>query len=580
MQFFSEKRRTMKQNYTETAVRSMAAHPYLCAFFVCTVLTPFFRGSTENVPANVPCIFAFIVIAFLSAFILKKYREGKLKKIFAGGIISGSVIFLFCLMRFFSASERKEVWYLSVGCILVFLLYIFSDRKKYREQMNAFLIMGTGFVLKLCYVLQTSVYTRQHDVYIFDGEIGHAGYIEYILKNLHVADFDIRERWQFCHPPLHHSLSAVWIYLNEKCLLLGHNESRESLQMLTLFYSMCIIISAYKIFRYFGLKGKSLYIPLAVASFHPAFILFSGSINNDVLSVAFMTGAFLCALNWYREQSMKNILKTALCVGLGMMSKLTAALVAPPIALIFAVVFFRNIKTDFKKLIIQFSVFLLVCAPLGLWYEIRNYVRWGVPILYVQELDPRLLQYIGNTDFISRITDFSAFQFESVFEQWAVWNGDTYTITGYNEFNPLTALFKTSLFGEYINESSLKDSAFLINTSVVLFWLTVVLAAAGLAAMVIMFFKGKKTEKFSVVLLFLCLVFNFYKMSNDYAFTCTMNFRYITPTVLTGALSAGLVLNQIKNDKFRKITGFISGAAVLLFVFCSAVVYTGLCIVE
>ena len=120
---------------------------------------------------------------------------------------------------------------------------------------------------------------------------------------------------------------------------------------------MCIIISAYKIFRYFGLKGKALYIPLAVVSFHPAFIIFSGSINNDVLSAAFMMGAFLCALNWYREQSMKNILKTALCTGLGMMTKLTAALVAPPVAVIFAVVFFKNLKTDFRKLLVQFTAF-------------------------------------------------------------------------------------------------------------------------------------------------------------------------------------------------------------------------------
>lgn len=579
MQLFSDIiRRIMKQNYTERAAGIMAAHPYLCTFLVCTGLNPFFLGAADNIPNNVPCIFAFLILAFLSAVLIKKYKSGKISKsrsLFIGGC---SFVVLLCLMKLFSYSEQKGLWYFAGGCIIVFLLYYFSDRKRFREQMNAFLILGSGFMLKLYYVLETSVYTRQHDVYVFDGDIGHAGYIEYIIQNFHVADFDIRERWQFCHPPLHHILSAAWIYINENFFLVGHSQARESMQMLTLFYSMCIMISVYKIFRYFGLKGKALYIPLAVVSFHPAFILLSGSINNDVLSVAFMAGAIVCALNWYREQSMKNILKTALCVGLGMMTKLTAALVAPPVAIIFAVVFFRNIKTDYKKLLVQFTAFLLVCAPLGLWYEIRNYVKWGVPVLYVQELDPGLLQYIGNQDFISRITDFSFSQFKSVFEQWAMWDGETYTVSGYNEFNPLVALFKTSLFGEWINEGSFKGNIFIIKTAEILFWLTVIMAAVSLICMVLMFSGDRKTEKAAVMVFFFCMIFNFYKMSYDYPFTCTMNFRYITPTVFTGALCSGIVLNRFEGRK--RIAGYISGAAATVFVLCAVIIYTGLCIIE
>lgn len=579
MQFFSEKfRRTMKTNYTERAVRIIAAHPYLCAFLVCVGLNPFFFGSVENIPNNVLEIIAFLISGFLSVVLIKKYKTGELSRLRSVFIGICSFVILLCLMNLFSGSEYKSLWYLTGGCITVFLLYCFSDRKTFREQMNAFLILGTGFMMKLYYVLETSVYTRQHDVYVFDGNIGHAGYIEYIIQNFNVADFDIRERWQFCHPPLHHILSAAWIYINENFFLVGHSQARESIQMLTLFYSMCIIISAYKIFRYFGLKGKALYIPLAVVSFHPAFIIFSGSINNDVLSAAFMMGAFLCALNWYREQSMKNILKTALCTGLGMMTKLTAALVAPPVAVIFAVVFFKNLKTDFRKLLVQFTAFLLVCAPLGLWYEIRNYVKWGVPLLYVQELDPRLLQYIGNQDFISRITDFSVGQFKSVFEQWAVWHDDTCTVSGYNEFNPLIALFKTSLFGEYINESVLNNNLFIIKVSEILFWLTVIMAAVSLICMVMMFSGERKTEKAAVVVFFFCMIFNFYKMSYDYPFTCTMNFRYITPTVFTGALCSGIVLSRYEGRK--RFAGYISEAAAAVFVFCTVIIYTGLCITE
>ena len=190
------------------------------------------------------------------------------------------------------------------------------------------------------------------------------------------------------------------------------------------------------------------YFPLAVIAFHPSFILFSGSINNDVLSVAFLLGAVLWTLKWYEKQTWEGILKIALYMGLGMMTKLSVALAAFPIGAVFLVVLVRRCKAKNWRIFGQYGAFLGICAPLGLWYPIRNLVRFGVPLNYVQEMSVKSDQYLGDQSFLSRVLDFSPHQVAKVFEQWL-----HYDASGYNEYNPLITLLKNAVFGEYINLS-------------------------------------------------------------------------------------------------------------------------------
>ena len=163
----------------------------------------------------------------------------------------------------------------------------------------------------------------------------------YRTVSLNSLDLDLggpRGHWQFYHPPLHHMISALWLWLSEHVFGISNAAAQESLQTLSLFYAMAIVITAYRILRHFRLEGIALYVPLAVVAFHPSFILFSGSINNDALSVVFILGAVLWTLKWYEKQTWEGIVKIALCIGLGMMTKLSAAMVAIPVAAVFLVV--------------------------------------------------------------------------------------------------------------------------------------------------------------------------------------------------------------------------------------------------
>lgn len=554
----------------------MAKHPYLWALGLCLFIDPFFFGAVESIPNNALWLETFFVIGAITAFGAYKYKSGKFNK-------ERTILFIALLaladmlaLRLYSQSQNIAMWHFAGGCAVIFILYYCADFKRYRQQINSLMIMGLGFCLKLYYVLITSVYTRQHDVNTFGGDSGHAGYIEYLLFNHKLPDFDVRERWQFCHPPLHHSISAIWIYINENILLTGHDPARESLQTLALFYSMCIIISAYKILRHFELDGKALYIPLVIVSFHPAFILFSGSINNDPLSAALIMGAVVCTLKWYREQTLKNILKIALCVGLAMMTKISAATVAPPIALVFLIVFVRNFKTGWKRLLRQFACFGIVCIPLGLWFGIRNYIKWGFPLTYVQEMDKNELQYIGDQSFTSRVTDFSLHQFASPYEQWA-WLDESGNLQGYNEYNPLTALMKNALFGEYINENSFEAVSYINTVSTIFFWVNVAIAGFALVSMIVICFKkcsAKPTEKLFLTGFYVMMMASFYKAAADYPFTCTMNFRYITPTVIVGVVFMGLTLKYLgKCSKYESNIVTVLQCIAIIFSISSGSIY-------
>ena len=194
------------------------------------------------------------------------------------------------------------------------------------------------------------------------------------------------------------------------------------------------------------------------------------------------------------------------------------------------------------------------------------------------------MQYIGKQDFIRRVTDFSSKQFASPFEQWLSRTEDG-TFVGYNEYNPLVTLLKNSLFGEYINEGNyglaiLPGSLFICK---LLFWIGVVIAAVCFFLMVFNICNKcglTATEKTLFGSFYLMLMVNFYKMSKDYPFTCTMNFRYITPTVFIGAFFLGLTLKNITADgaKTERAVKISAASLALVFALLSVVIFAFVCI--
>ena len=197
-----------------------------------------------------------------------------------------------------------------------------------------------------------------------------------------------------------------------------------------------------RIFTKLRINGLPKLLAISIVAFHPTFIILAGSVNNDILSILFVLLSVYSTLVWYEDPTVKNILYIALSIGLGMSTKLSAALVAIPIAFVFLIKLISDKKNVIEN-IRQFCIFGTVCLPLGLWFSIRNNIRFKVPFTYVQRLSEESDQYIGDKTVFERLFDFSYHPFENVFLNRIATGADFY------EYNPFVAIVKTSLFGEY-----------------------------------------------------------------------------------------------------------------------------------
>ena len=147
-------------------------------------------------------------------------------------------------------------------------------------------------------------------------------------------------------------------------------------------------------------------------------------------------------------------------------------------------------------------------------------------------------------------------------------------------WSPMIAAMKTSVFGEFVNEQSFENAPYLNFIAKILFWDNVLIAAAALVCMIAFLFvrsDADSAHNLFLVSFWLAMILSFYKMAHDYPFTCTMNFRYITPTVMIGCLFIGFALNELKDcgSKARYIK-YIAEACVLLFSSASTLVYLAL----
>lgn len=449
--------------------------------------------------------------------------------------------------------------------------FFLKKKKMLNDKVICCLIILSGVLLRLIYITYTPITVRQHDVEsFFEGGGGHAGYIEYIYNNHALPDFDPRNEWQFYHPPLHHILCAVWMAVFNLFGVKPELGGADSLSFLTLIYSSVLCFFSYKIFDRLKLKSIGLYVATALVTFHPTLIILSGSINNDILSAMLSVMAIYYTVKWSQDRKMSDILKIAFSVGLGMFTKLSVGLIAPAIAAVFLIVFIENIK-DFKKYIIQFAVFAAVCCPIGLFWSVSNFVRYGMPLNYVPKISEDSWQYIDVPP-LKRLTDWSLYQFASPFTQWEGRGG------AYDEFNPFIALLKNSMFDE---STFFAQSITLQSFCTALFLVNILIIAFSLAAMIIFTVKNKEIKseiKALLGLIFIVVFGNYVMFCINFPHICTQNTRYCVPLIVVGAVFVGMFINRAKESKskFTVKSGKVLAVSVTLFACLSAFVYTSL----
>ncbi len=434
------------------------------------------------------------------------------------------------------------------------------------------LTLALGFIFRLYYTHLTAYNISVHDLGSPAGltsdkiKAGHLGYVEYIAKHEALPNFSPLKYWSYYNPPFFHICAAALLRFFVG-LGIPEAQSWELLQYFSCVAIFATTVGMYKILKQFDIKGLPLWLGTVLISFHPTLTYLSLTLNNDPLSLMLMVWAIYFAIRWYKQPTTKSIVAIALCIGLGMMTKLTVALIAPPIALLFIVRFFKD--KQYIPQLKQFGIFSAICFPLGLFWSVRNMWLYDMEFTYVQSLQKTSGQYIGEYTAWQKFGIPSLSDFVRTDASWS---------KGTADHNIWSQTLRTSLFDDnMLKWARDKDpykawASVLMVISVVLFILLTVVTVVAL-------FKAKHVSpllRSFVGIACVLIVFNFVKFCIDYPFTCTIHFRYIAPVLLYGCIGLGMYWTWCKKGLFDRIlmgviaTGMVSTAilSTILYVNC------------
>lgn len=441
---------------------------------------------------------------------------------------------------FFYTSHYVKV--LVLACLFFLYTGVFlylKTSRRLNENTIVFMMVLLGVLLRCGYVLLSGLYERQHDAGAYTGmgtdfvNPGHIGYIEYIYKFHKLPDLNPYELFAYYHPPLHHIISFIWLQLN---IWLGVTEDLafENLQILPLFYSCLCMLVTWKILRVLEVKLNGLYIALAFLVFHPASIVMAGSVNNDMLTMLFMCLIILGSLQWIRNKDLKGLVKLALYIGLGMITKLNSAVLAIPLAIIFLMHFISVIRTKDKPLLIKwirnYCIFGVIVAPIGLSWIVRNLIRFGekpgVPV--PGETSPMYTEHYNLWERLG-IPSFASWHFDFPF----------HPISAKACHNTWAIMFHTSLFAEEY-PTDLPDV--LLVLCQITFILAVVLGitTAILLAVVLLNKKTRREDTIFLLTGYVIMLISFAAFVIIYPYTCSSDFRYVIICLVYVAIALGL----------------------------------------
>jgi hypothetical protein len=506
--------------------------------------------------------------------------------------------------------------FIAFGLAAVMLVGAYMGITKRLTASRIILLMFVlGCILRIGYMLYTPISVRQQDTYHYSPSkkicAGHEAYAWTIFKT---GKLPSSNYYQFYHPPLNAFMQATFMkfmdvltdfltkvfgmgnYFPSK-FLYGHSGLSKDIQkyvtaeryylysttqILSVLYSVITCVVLLKTIKLFHFSKKTEVFLSAFVIFFPRHIQFAGMVNNDALAYMFSMTAIYYVLKWQKGgKSPVYIWLCALAVGLGMMAKLSSATVCLPIGGIFLYEFIGTARKkkgamSWKKLCLQYGVFLAICAPLGLWFQIYVKNRFNQELGFVFSNLNRLLSTERHSFFERFFVAFDANEyFGSLycvpFSSWADKANQIYGANGhYNLFNYCA---RSAVFGEFTyphGESFGTVALFLA-------WISCFALFAAMIWSIVLYVKKRKkggdllkdVKLSGVDLLFIFLLLLSQAGSEVYfyitmPYACTMDFRYIMPIILGLTLAVGYTHKILAADNGK--TSVVIDRAMLLSV--------------
>lgn len=392
------------------------------------------------------------------------------------------------------------------------------DRIEKNSKYICRVILRLSLLLKVGYAFLMQFDISAHDLWdVSDWHnvtLGNLGYIQYLYQ---YKELPIYYGGQFYHPPFFYALSAL--VMDVVYGMTGNVElAFEIIQILNSVVAFLVSYACYRLFLKLNISGIRLVAATAFVSSFPLLYNMGACINNDCLVALFCVLTMLFAVKWSETKQWSDIILTAVCLALGMLTKTSAGLMAVGPALLFLYSFFKADKQEkLKKLLPQYLVFGLISVPLGLSWVIRQKITFGIPFSYIMPLE------VGDSPYIASLSPLHRLGLPT-------WAQMTTTFTDFNDpynySNIWGQILQSTMFDEMIFNS---DTLMMKVIGIICLWL--------LAAIMIMLtvrfvmYMTARGEDIGVKLLlggiFFTLMGSFIVFCFQYTYICTMHTRYI-----------------------------------------------------
>lgn len=407
--------------------------------------------------------------------------------------------------------------------LVLYGVYLAREGRLTLDKVIALCIVG-GFAMRIGYAFYTPYYVREHDLgKVSSDQFGHAAYICNFYENNSLPG---SYRWQFYHPPFFYFVASLFM----RFFGWLHREADlptvfEVSKLVSCFASCSIVLMVHSLCNELKCKRGMTCIIVAIMAFQPNFYLLAGRVNNDSTSCALLVFSFLMLVKWFHSRRFSQLMAMAAGIGFGMMAKLNVGIMAFVAGPVMLYVFWQAVRDKkWKELVAQYAAFLSVCAPLGLWYSVRNYVLFDMPFGYVLNIDKNGINevlYRGHLSFAKRF----------LFCPWGEFQSSIYCDPT-KDYNIPSYLVRCSLFGEFSFQNVDMAALLLLYTNIILIILSVIAMAAVI-------WKGSRFTpmlRYGCGLLWLAIMASYVVFNIKYPDSCTMDFRYIAPVVISGAV--------------------------------------------
>jgi len=436
--------------------------------------------------------------------------------------------------------DQDNVQFFVAWALLLFSIFIISFIVTDKLNFPVFLslLFALGVVIRILMLEGTAYDLFTHDVY------GHIDYIKYMAHNFNLPQAS--ECWQCYQQPLYYIL-ATPIYLIADSIAIF--DTNKSLQTLSLFLNSGFLLFILLTLKQVKLSKITLIFVGSIAIFMPAMVIHSVRIGNDALMYFAFSGSLYFYIRWIDEK--KGLPYAVALAIIALFSKTNGVIAMGVLGLSFLLyLYYQNNKREYIRILVT-TVALFVSALILSTYLHTSRNKENSIVGNASTLNHKLL--VDNRPINYLYFDLKNYLQEPFTSPWDDDKGRQYF---------WNYLLKSSLFGEFtFYKESLKIISYLIGA-------IYLLIIFGTLYGFLQLNKSSMIKYFPFIVNGGLLIVGALYLRMSIPSSCSNDFRYITPIILSGILFLGLTLDKIRHSPYV-ILKLISFGSVGLFSFLS-----------